>query len=239
MRTSFMVFAALLAAFCIDSGCAGKSPASPDGTTATNTSSSSCRTYAASATGVSTAGGYTINTSTTCTFNTATIQLSCTYRTSDTNGATSASTGIMTYASVGDFVSEVQVVPPLRRSLRVTTSNTPSGPPDVTLINAYDGQNRLTQDVQTSSSGTVTSRYTSWDSAGRPIAGTIAYPTGETATVVWSHNDGTRATTMTSTISGLQVVTTSTFDANGNPASVSSSGVVATTTTTATDRVCR
>jgi len=118
---------------------------------------------------------------------------------------------------VGDFVSEVLVVPPLRRSLRVTTSDASSGASDVTLINTYDSQNRLMQDVETLGGGTLTSRYSAWDAAGRPTAGAISYPTGETATVTWSHNDSARTTTMTSTLIGHQFVTVLTFDSNGNP----------------------
>src|SRR5438132_2104897 len=119
MRSSFMVYVTLVAAMCINPGCSGGSanPASPSGGTTTSTTAS-CRNYASAANSVSSGPGYTFNASTTCAFSTATNQLNCTYRTSDSNGASSVSTGIVTFASVGDFVSEVQVVPPLRRAVR-------------------------------------------------------------------------------------------------------------------------
>lgn len=168
-----VVYALLLAALCLDAGCSGDkaNPVSP-GTGTGGSSTSSCRTYASATTGVSASGSYTLNTSTTCSYNTATNRLDCTYRTSDSNGASSVSTGVVIYASPSDFVAEVQVVPPLRRSLGVTTSETGSAP-DVALVSTYDGRNRLTRDVLTSAGGTVTTTYSTWDGSGRPTAGAM------------------------------------------------------------------
>ena len=112
------------------------------------------------------------------------------------------------------------------------------------LVNTYDRQNRLVQEAGESSSGGIfTTTYTSWDEAGRPTAGKTVTK-GNINSLTLSYDDAARTLT-TTTDTGLQkLVCVLTFDANGNPAATSCKGPGgmtngSTTTTTATEKICR
>ncbi len=142
---------------------------------------------------------------------------------------------------------ETKVNPPLRRSLRTdTTAEGSRGKSTTSLVNTYDGQNRLIQEVGTSTPGTtVTTTYTQWDAAGRPTAGRSVVKGGTASVVTTVYDDAARKLTTTLESGGQRMVCEKSFDVNGNEASsscLSPLGGQASafiTTTTATEKICR
>lgn len=220
--------------------CGGSNnPTGPSTPTPPGGSTQSCRNSASSVTSVAVAGSFRATSTSSCAFNTSTRIGSCTILFSDSNGMTSTSTGVITFASLADFVDEVAVVPPLTKSLQ-STGTGPSG--TGTVVHTYDAQGRLTRILSTSASGQVTTTtHSAWDAAGRPTNARDVGP-GFDNTRQISYDDAAR--TRTIRVVGLDLVTTETFDANGNPVSNATiAGGMTTTVTTFTtnsiQRVCK
>jgi hypothetical protein len=203
-----------------------------------------CRAVATAATTTSKGPGFTAEIATTCQHDKATNQSTCTNKYADSMGTSTSTVSVTTFASTADLVDEVKVIPPRRRSLRTdTTATNPRGSSASSVVNTYDAQNRLAQEVGESPGGTFTTTYTSWDEAGRPTAGkTVTSASINSLTL--EYNDKSRTLTTTTDSGGQKLVCTVSFDVNGNPAVTSCKGPGgmgngSTTTTTATERVCR
>jgi len=140
------------------------------------------------------------------------------------------------YASRGDFIDEVSVIPPRMLQTSQTTSANACGITNGSY--AYDGQKRL---LNYTING-LTYSYSAWDAGGRPTTGIITGPTAPVSES-WSYTDAARTATLVQSVPGSSTTTTYVYDTNGNPASVTViSGLsVATsiTTTTSTAQVCR
>jgi hypothetical protein len=203
-----------------------------------------CRVSATAAITRSKGTGFTAEIVTACRHDKATNQSTCTNQYTDSAGTATSTVSVTTFASLADLIDEVQVIPPRRRSLRTdTTAASARGSSASSLVNTYDGQNRLVQEVGESPGTTFTTTYTSWDEAGRPTAGkTVTLASINSLTLAY---DNTSRTVTTTTHAGEQrLVCTQTFDANGNPAVTSCTGPGgmgngSTTTTTATEKICR
>jgi hypothetical protein len=202
-----------------------------------------CRVATTAATTRSKAPGFSAETTTTCQHDRATSKSTCTNKYSDSVGTSTSTVAVTTFASVADLVDEVNVIPPRRRSLRtdITTTGT-QGSATSSVVNAYDEKNRLVQEVGESPAGPFTTTYSAWDEAGRPTAGKTV-TRGNINSLNLAYDDAARTVT-TTTDSGLQkLVCVLTFDANGNPAATSCKtpgGITnSSTTTTATEKICR
>jgi YD repeat-containing protein len=220
MRTRLA--ALLLVVACVGSEIAcgtssGSGPTTPSGGT--------CRTFATSATEVSTAvSGLMV----TGAFNSSTKQFTATVI--YPNGKV-CTTAVFSYLSIADFVDEVKVIPGLTLASTSTTTGGPAcGSGSSTITNVYDSQRRLMQVIQ----GASTTTYTAWDSKGRPTMGSA--PFGSISNV---YDDTARTVTTTQGAS----VTTLTYDTNGILlVEVTKTGsIVGTTTWTiaSTDKVCK
>jgi hypothetical protein len=204
-----------------------------------------CRTAATTATTRTKGPGFTAETTTACQFDKATNRSTCTNKYVDSVGTSTTTVSVTSFASLADVLDEINVIPPRRRSLRTdTTATGPRGSSTSSLANTYDEQNRLAQEVgETSGGGTFMTTYTSWDEAGRPTAGKTVTK-GNINSLTLSYDNAARTIT-TTTDSGLQkLVCVLTFDAAGNPAATSCKvpgGMTngSTTTTTATEKICR
>jgi hypothetical protein len=203
-----------------------------------------CRVYPTSATMVSTAGPYSSTTTQTCTFN-GTNQVSCTSQYSDNMDNSSTATGISDYASVDDIVDEVQVIPPLIRSLKITSTQTDAkGTITATIAYSYDGQRRLVDSTSVAAAGTSTTTYSAWDLNGRPTTASIPLPgAGLVTALTMAYDDVARTTTMTNSTAGIESVGVLTYDPDGNLVSSvqTAAGQTATTTVTnlATGTICK
>jgi len=227
------IASASIASVLIVAGCsdAGNGPTSPTGPGA-----SSCRTYATSFVQAGTVAGTAINDTLSCSFNEASNQLTCTL---SRPGAPGCGTSIAAYPSKAAFVDEVRVVPPLTLMTSYSVSLQSScGGGGGTITYSYDGQQRVAGFVD----DFVTATYTSWDSAGRPTAGTLT-GAGVTTTQSNAYNDSTRTTVTTSTTAGSTSTQTYEYDSRGiavrtalTAAGVSGSSTV---TTNATGQVCK
>lgn len=203
-----------------------------------------CRVAATAATTRTKGTGFTADTTTTCQHDRATSTSTCTNTYSDSGGTSTSTVSVTTFASLADVIDEVKVIPPRRRSLRTDTTATEArGSFTSSVVNTYDQQNRLVQEVGESPGGPFTTTYTGWDEAGRPTAGTTV-TRGNINALTLAYDDAQR--TVTTTVdTGLQrLVCVLTFDANGNPAATSCrapGGITngSTTTTTATAKICR
>ena len=227
-------------------------PAFPDGTIRGRcldagefTRVQECRIAATAATTRTKGPGFSAETTTACQFDKAANKSTCTNKYTDSIGTSTTTVSVTIFASLADALDEIKVIPPRRRSLRTdTTATTERGSSTSSLVNTYDEQNRLVQEAGESSTGGIfTTTYTSWDEAGRPTAGkTITR--GNINSLTLSYDAAARTIT-TTTDSGLQkLVCALTFDANGNPAATSckvAGGMTSasTTTTTATEKICR
>ena len=226
-------------------------PAFPDGLTGAPSPDSrgltlqECRMAATAATTRTKGPGFSAETTTACQYDRAANTSTCTNKYSDSVGTLTTTVSVTIFASLADALDEIKVIPPRRRSLRTdTTATTARGTATSSLVNTYDGQNRLVQEAGESSVGGVfTTTYTSWDEAGRPTAGKTITK-GNINGLNLSYDDAARTIT-TTTDSGLQkLVCVLTFDANGNPAATSCKvpgGMTSssTTTTTATEKICK
>jgi len=204
-----------------------------------------CRTAATAATTRSKGMGFSAETITTCQFDKATSKSTCTNQYSDSVGTKTTTVSVTTFASLAEAIDEIKVIPPRRRSVRTDTTTTGDrGSLTSSLVNTFDRENRLVQETgESSAGGTFTTTYTSWDEAGRPTAGkTVSRGNINALTLAY---DSSARTLTTTTDTGLQkLVCVLTFDADGNPAASSCRGPGgmtngSTTTTTASEKICR
>jgi YD repeat-containing protein len=204
-----------------------------------------CRNIPTSLTYVTMAQGFSSTLNQTCSFDRAAFRGTCTNRYSDGRGASSAptTTVVATYASVGAFIDEVRVVPPLFKALKAVATGTGPATRNAETAFTFDSQGRLLKEVTTGSPTTTT--YTEWDAAGRP---TRVRDTGpgfnNTRVVTYDDAQRTRTTKVIPEGQSQAVITTiETFDADGNPVrQVASGGPSASATTitiNSTERVCR
>ena len=210
-----------------------------------------CRTFATALTIRSTGSGVSLEITTTCAYDKTTNKSTCTSKSRDSRGE-STTVAVTSFSSVDDVIAETQVIPPLRRSLRTeTTIREKGGSRASSLVNSYDGKGRLVREVGSAdailkrpvSTTKYTTTYTSWDSKGRPTAGTTAHPGGRTTTAI-AYNDAARTQTTTSVTGGQRTVCQMTFDASGNAIATSCTvgGIAQTqskTTINKTDTICR
>jgi hypothetical protein len=219
---------------------AGRTAARPGSTAVQD-----CRTMATAATTRTKGTGFSAETTTACGYDKTVNQSTCRNKYSDSVGTASTTVSITSFASLADAIDEASVSPPRRRSLRTdTTVHGARGETTSSLVNTYDQQNRLVQEVgQSSGGGTFTTTYTSWDEAGRPTAGNTVTLGGINALRL-TYNTASRTVTTTTESGGQQLVCALTFDANGHPAATTCKGPggmtnSSTTTITASERVCR
>jgi len=204
-----------------------------------------CRSMATEATTRSKGPGFSADTTTTCPYDKATNQSTCTNFYTDSVGTSTTTVSVTTFASLLDAIDEIKVIPPRRRSLRTDTTATASrGSTTSSLANTYDRQNRLVQEAgESSAGGTFTTTYTSWDEAGRPTAGkTVTRANINSLTL--AYDDRARTVTTTTDTGSQRLVCVLTFDANGNPAATSCKGPGgmangSTTSTMPTEKICR
>lgn len=173
-------------------------------TAETRTTTSSTRTQSGAP--------YSATDSQTCEYDKSSNELTC--RLSHSNNLPFSWNAVVVakYDSLGDFVDEVSVIPPLARPKTVTTKYTPSGPgmQDNTMVFSYDAQRRLIRSVQSiGSRAAQTFTYTAWDASGRPTALTSSVGFGLT----YAYDDAARTQTITNTNGGVLIQT---YDANGN-----------------------
>jgi hypothetical protein len=204
-----------------------------------------CRTAATAASTRSRGTGFTAETTTACQYDKATNQSTCTNKYADSVGTSTTTVSVTTFASLADAVDEIKVIPPRRRSLRTdTTATGPRGSTTSSLVNTYDRQNRLVEEVgESSGGGTFLTTYTSWDQAGRPTAGKTV-TRGNINSLTLSYDDAARTMTTTTDTGMQKLICTLTFDVNGNSAATACKGPGgitsgSTTSTTATEKICR
>jgi YD repeat-containing protein len=204
-----------------------------------------CRNIPTSLTYVTMAQGFSTTLNQTCSFDREAFRGSCTNHYSDSRGTANlpTTTVVATYASLGAFIDEVRVVPPLFKALKATATGTGPGVRNSETTFTYDGQGRILKEVTTGSTATTT--YTEWDGAGRPTRMQDVGPGFNNRRVV-SYDDGQRTRTTRVFAAGQSqavVTTVETFNADGNPVrQVASGGPSASTTTITinnTERVCR
>jgi YD repeat-containing protein len=221
------VHGALSVVLLVTSGCGGSGTTSP---TAITTGPTPCRNYAsASSTLTTTLEGAVSTQNLNCSFSTSVNRLDCA-TTLSVCGTVNFS---VNYASVGDFIDEVSVIPP--RMLQQSQTTNPNGCGITDGTYSYDGQKRL---VRYTING-LTYSYSAWDSSSRPTAGTVSGGVSES----WTYNDSARTATRVQSSNSGSTTTVYTYDANGNPTSVmETSGltvVTSTTNTNTTAQVCR
>ena len=201
-----------------------------------------CRTVPSGSTTVTTFATGKSTAKSKCSYNKSTNEATCTSEYADTFGTSSVSTSVTTFKSLDDFLAEVQVNPPLRRSTgTVTTTKGKTGLTKASVTYSYDARQRLTRETVAAGSTTT---WTSWDASGRPTAGATAVKGGIRTTVSVSYDEASRSFTRSEGAGGQSVTCTMTFDANGNPELAVCRGTGAitsrtTTKTTATEKVCR
>jgi YD repeat-containing protein len=230
----------LLLSLAAAGACGGtaSSPTQSTGGANSGGSGPTCRTYPASSTvSFQSTDGVTRTSPSTCAWDANLHQLTCTISVS--SGGPVCTTTVSGYASTADFIDELRAIPPVL--LRTSDVQTSSGAPpcgagaiqNITYV--YDAQRRLTQLLN----GTFTTTFTSWDSVGRPTAGSLT----SGAPVTIAYDAAARTQTQTTGTGGAAVVVTTTFDTTGTPIRVvtQENGVTSTTTTqvTATAQVCR
>jgi len=206
-------------------------------------SAQDCRVMATAATTKSKGPGFSADTTTTCSYNRATNQSTCTNKYSDSLGTSTTTVSVTTFASLDDAIDEIGVIPPRRRSLRTDTTATGArGSAASSLANTYDEQNRLIQEVGESPGGTFTTTYTAWDEAGRPTAGKTVMRANINSLTL-AYDDKARTLTTTTDTGGQRLACVLTFDANGSPTATSCKGpggmTSSTTQSTATEKICR
>jgi hypothetical protein len=226
------------AALCLAALACGKSSTEPSDPGGNNngTTPPACRTFATAYMTAFTGQPVTSNVTTTCGFSIVTNQLSCTHVGTSSDGESGTITTVTTYASRGDAVDEIAVIPPLRRAQSMLTSY-PFETDSITY--AYDASKRLATEQ-----GQGTTTYTAWDTAGRPTAGSrVGGPTSTTTTKTLSYNNANRTLVTVDTTAGTSSTCTTVFDANGIQLSrtcgAGASLVVATTTLQTTAQFCR
>jgi len=189
-------------------------------------------------------GGFSSTFKQTCSFDSQAFRGTCTNEYSDSRGTSNGSTTfVTTYASIGEFLDEVRVVPPLFKALKSNATTTgPAGRTSETTY-TYDGQGRLTKEATAGAPTSTT--YTEWDKAGRPTkVQDVGRGFNNTRDVSFDDVQRTRTIRVTPAGRGQVVMTTiETFDADGNPIRQVATAGPSTTTTTitinSTQRICR
>jgi YD repeat-containing protein len=189
-------------------------------------------------------GGFSSTFKQTCSFDRQAFRGTCTNEYSDGRGTSNGSTTfVTTYASIGEFLDEVRVVPPLFKALKSNATTTgPAGRTSETTY-TYDSQGRLTKEATEGAPASTT--YTEWDQAGRPTkVQDVGRGFNNTRDVSFDDAQRTRTTRVTPAERGQVVMTTiETFDADGNPIRQVATAGPSTTTTTITinrtQRICR
>jgi YD repeat-containing protein len=201
-----------------------------------------CRIVPAASTTVTTFATGKSTAKTKCSYNKATNEATCSSEYSDTFGTLSVSTSVTTFKSLDDFLAEVQVNPPLRRSTATaTTTRGKTGLTKAGVAYSYDARQRLTRETL---AGGSTTTWTAWDGSGRPTAGATLVKGGIRTTISVRYDDASRSFTRTEGAGAQSATCTMTFDENGNPelAVCRGAGAInsrATTKTTAMEKVCR
>ena len=172
-----------------------------------------CRTVATAVATRSKGPGFSADTTTNCRYDQATNQSTCTNNYTDSFGMSATTVSVTTFASLADAIDEIKVIPPRRRSLRTdTTARDFRGSTTSSLVNTYDKQNRLVQEVGESPAGTFTTTYTAWDEVGRPTAGkTVTRANINSLTL--AYDNAARTVTTTTDTGGQRLVCVLTFDA--------------------------
>ncbi len=204
----------------------------------------SCRNVATALTAQMTATGeFNASMKTSCKFDSATRQSSCTVQYSDNRGTSMTSTSVSTYNSAADLIDEITVIPPLNYALTtVGTQTSNRGTTTGSVTNTFDANRRIVKTVNTSTSGDSTTSYTAWDAAGRPTGATdVGKGFNNTRTI--SYDDAAR--TKTTVVNGGPLRTVETFDADGiqiETLATSGGAAVASKTAitvTASQRLCK
>jgi YD repeat-containing protein len=168
-----------------------------------------CRTYSAEEVRtLSGAGSGTIEQQ--CRFDKATYTRACTIN-SRTHAGSFTLKLTDTYGSVGDFVDEIRVIPPIAR-LKQQTRRFVSGPrADADVTYEYDANRRQTR-ISTSMNGNLmATTYSAWDALGRPTSA-VSSSRASTVTLTYSYDDHAR----TMTITGPAGEEVDTYNADGN-----------------------
>ena len=209
----------------------------------------SCRTFDSSGTAVSVTGASKVTTRFSGLYDPWAKRTTQQITYTDGRGLSLTFTQVTTYASTDDVMAEVVrlkepagpstnppgrqtlVVPPLSRFLQMTAS----GAVGFTLTNSHDANGRLTGSMHVQPAGRTITRYTAWDTSGRPTAG-VRQAIAQSSQIVITYDDAARSSTTTTTTGSTVVVGTQTYDANGNPRVYTQrsnlDATVSTTTTT-------
>jgi hypothetical protein len=218
----------LLVCALVGSGCNGDKGTDPDDAV--------CRNYANAYTQAVTGPNGNSTSTVQCGYDTSQNLLTCFYV---SQGGVTCNRQDIKYASLADFVDEVQSVPPVIRQVSDTYVLTSScGSPSRTTNYTYDSQRRLTRATDQASG--FSNNYTAWDSKGRA---TVANNPGPPSTnYTWSYSESTRTQVQTTQASGQTFTATTVYDANGNIASITTvapAGTFTTTNTGTTAQVCK
>jgi hypothetical protein len=216
----------------------------------------SCRTYDTSVTSVTAGGPVKATVESSGVFDPWSLRLVQNISVSSSQGAHFSYVQVTTWNSVEDFIAEVVrlkppatlatnpngpvlgIVPPLMRSV----STTGNGTIVLSKTNSYDMNGRLTGFAGRTAGGTVTVRYTAWDTLGRPTAGTMQSP-ASSASITIAHDDTAMTETQTTTTRGISSVITNSYDQFGNLRSSAATvtrgqGSATTYTSHGTAKVC-
>ena len=196
-----------------------------------NTTKEPCRTYDTSVTSVTTGGGMTITVDISGVFDPWSLRSVQNVSYSSTGGSRFQYVQTTVWDSAEDFIAEVirlkppaalpttpgpafvtDIVPPLDRSRRTVAT----GQIGLTSTSSYDNLNRRTGFDTRTGQFVISTRYTAWDSSGRPTAGTMQGPTGS-STISISYDDKALTRTETTTTQGITGTMTTTYDQYGNP----------------------
>ena len=168
-----------------------------------------CRTYSAeevrTLTGV---GSGTIEQ--TCHFDHATYERVCTIR-SRINAGSFELNLTDTYLSVGDFVDEIRVIPPIARIQRQTRRFVSGPAANADLTYEYDTTHRQTRISTNMNGNLMVTTYNAWDAHGRPTSA-VTNNRASTVSLTYTYDDHAR----TMRINGPAGEEVDTYNADGN-----------------------
>lgn len=189
-----------------------------------------CRTYDTSMTSVTTGGGMTVTVEISGVFDPWSLRMVQNVSYSSTGGSRFQYVQTSTWDSAEDFIAEVirlkppagppsspgpavvtDIVPPLTRS-RGTVA---TGQIGLTTFNSFGTDNKWSGFETRASGAVMRMRYSSWDSSGRPTAGSMTGPQG-TSTLTIAYNDKALTKTETMTTRDITSTMTTTYDQYGN-----------------------
>ena len=168
-----------------------------------------CRTYSAEE--VRTLSGRATGTiNQTCRFDTATYERICTIR-SRINTGSFTLTLTDKYASVGEFVDEIRMIPPIARIQR-QNRRFASGPgANADLTYEYDSDRRQTRISTVVNGNRSVLTYKTWDGLGRPTSA-VSSTRASMVSLTYTYDDVAR----TMTITGPAGVEVDTYNPDGN-----------------------